>query len=359
MNYFSINFFSLIWAALLGILFWVVYQKQKRDSFTLFFPDVSKIETSTFFQRFIFTKAPEYCSKITLGLFFLALLDPQIRTQHAAPESKYHPLPKEGVAVYLILDRSSSMKDPLLSTELGNLYHFPSKIEILKNLVTDFIKNRPQDLIGLVTFARTAEIISPLTLDHQAILNKVKQLQVVSNKEEDGSAIGYAIFKTASFIRATQYFSKINENKPAYQIKDAVMILLTDGVQEINPEDQGKKLRSMEIEDAAQYAKELGIRLYLIMIARQGELSEVYLNMLQRSTQSTGGRLFSASDSNQLKSTFEDINKMEKSIVPLPAKEPSEISSRKFSFYPFLILTGLIFLFAGILLETMLVRRVP
>src|SRR5262249_21734707 len=125
---------------------------------------------------------------------------------------------------------------------------------------------------------------------------------------------------TAQIIAATkQYAEKLpKEEKPAYNIKSWAMILVTDGLQDPSEKDKGKKFRTMDIPEAASYAKNLGIHLYIVNV--DPELGSAKyapnLHQMQRAAESTGGKFFLASSSSSLGEIFQSIDQLEKSRLP-------------------------------------------
>ena len=117
---------------------------------------------------------------ITLSLFILALARPQAGKVLSEVSS-------EGVDILLALDTSGSMQalDFKIKGEPVN------RLTIVKNVVTDFIKKRSSDRMGLVVFAEEAFIQCPLTLDHGILLDFLKQVEI--GMAGDGTAIGSAI----------------------------------------------------------------------------------------------------------------------------------------------------------------------
>ena len=72
----------------------------------------------------------------------------------------------KGVAIEVVIDRSSSMK-----AEMAFAGETMSRLEVAKRVFLEFVQGnrgglsgRPNDLIGLVTFARYADTACPLTL---------------------------------------------------------------------------------------------------------------------------------------------------------------------------------------------------
>lgn len=304
----------------------------------------------------------QYFLYLALFFLFLAFVNPYLLMPR---ESKIAPNPvSEGVAIYLILDHSRSM-----SEKVGGI----SRIDILKQLTRDFIQGhakvglagRPHDLIGIVTFARSAQVLVPLTLDHREVINQLNQLQATTEQAEEGTSIGYAIFKTANILSVTRHYSQELKGalKPSYDIESAVMILITDGMQEINPSDEKKRFRSMEIPEAAEYAKDQGIRLYIININPQFNSAqyEPHRHQMERAAESTGGRFFIADRSAGLAEIYREIDKLEKSKLPVPILPKEKLPNlyKKFYFYPFLITFGMFFLFLAILVRSVFVRTLP
>ena len=48
---------------------------------------------------------------------------------------------------------------------------FPNRMEVAKEVASEFISSRPSDNIGLTIFAGEAFTQCPMTLDHAALLN--------------------------------------------------------------------------------------------------------------------------------------------------------------------------------------------
>jgi Ca-activated chloride channel homolog len=320
---------------------------------------------------------PKILMWVTLFLWILAFLDPHLFFEKkqdfpSAPPSKE---PTEGIAIYLVLDQSGSMADEVDSQNLeGQRVHL-SKEALLKDVTKEFVKGnpkfglkgRPHDLMGLVTFARTAQVLSPLTLDHQTILDELAKLKIEQNPDLDGTAIGYAIYKTVNLIAATRHFAQdLNkQGKSAYEIKNSIIVLVTDGFQSINPLDQNNSLRSIDLPDAAKFAKENHVRLYIINVEPKMASEEFgpQRRLMQRIVKETGGEFYLVDSSQNLAQIYQSIDRLEKSSLPvmetIKTKAQQPEAYRRFSFYPFLILSGLITLFLSLLLETTWLRRVP
>lgn len=348
---------GLAFAIALGsaCLGWIVYNWGKAFSQPLlFFSKVGDIPQVKSYN------IPLILNYGALFSFLLAFIDPHLSLSQKNLRYGTFP-PAEGIAIYLLLDQSGSMSKSVETRTPQGVQALLPKIDILKEFTKEFIKGRPNDMIGLVRFARTAQVEDPLTLDHQTILDQLAALQIVQANEEEGTAMGYAIYKTASLIAATRHFSQdlIREGAPAYDIKDALIILVTDGFQSPNPLDKGKRLRNLDLEDAAEYAKEKNVHLYIVNVDPEFASEEFAPNrrVLQKITQMTGGEFYMAGGARSLGDVFEEINRLEKSRFP--EAKAGEVHTRQSSLYPLLIAIGMVCLAVSMFWETVIRRRVP
>ena len=112
-------------------------------------------------------------------------------------------LEREGIAIAMVIDTSSSMGaiDLRLERRPSN------RLEVVKATFRAFVERRRRpldgrdsDVIGMVTFARYADSISPLTLDHDALLACSTRCACRA-ADEDGTAIGDAIVRAIELLR--------------------------------------------------------------------------------------------------------------------------------------------------------------
>lgn len=329
-----------------------------------------------------YEKVPYYLMFSALVLFSLAFIDPHfyIRKEveeREPPTIKQVSIPTEGIAIYLVLDQSSSMGQEVKAFSPGGRRISLTKMDLLKQVTREFVKGnpslglsgRPNDLIGLISFARGAQILSPLTLDHEAILDQLNRLGYTEDREKDGTSIGYAIFKSVNLIAATRHYAEelSGEGKPAYEIKNAAMILVTDGFQAPSPLDKGKRLRNIDLVEAAEYAKQKNIHLYIINVEPRLALEEfsAHRKLMKLIAEVTGGKFYLVDSSLGLEKIYKDIDQLEKSVLPsdtryvTPPKRQLPHLYHRISFYPFLIAIGIACLFLSVLLEGTVMRRVP
>ncbi len=285
--------------------------------------------------KFKFSLFPQVLWFITIFLLILGLLDFKRASTDALPPIP--PQSNEGQAIYLVLDQSGSMEG--------------SKIDSLKRVAQEFIVSRPTDLLGIVAFARAAQVVSPLTLDHALVLDGLQKIKIVKDPEQNGTAIGYAIYKTANLIAATRQFSE-----GRYRLKGAVMVLVTDGLQDPNALDNNNPLRNQDIPEAAAFAKQQNIHLYIINIEPNMALDQysAHRNQMRKAAESTGGKFYLADNPDILSEVFSSINKLEKtSLPPTPLAPPGKSTA------PFFIFAALCTFVGAVLLQSTYFRRLP
>lgn len=333
---------------------------------SLAFSQVKELDKITPNWRVRFASLPKWLYFATLACFLLAFIDPHLVTSKnfSDPESqtgKRTTIPTEGTALYLALDQSGSMAQKVLTRSSDGSRLYMPKIDLLKKFTGQFIRERRNDLIGLMAFARLSRTLVPLTLDQKRLIDVLDELKVVTNPKEDGTAIGYAIFKAANLITATRHYAdELNQQGVSqYDIKSAVIIVITDGMQDPSNLDKGNRLRTMELDEAANYAKSQNIRLYVVNIdpAFATEEYAPHRRQLQKITQLTGGQFYLANEGQDLQQIYNSINVLEKGKVPQMAI--SVIDIRLFSFYPYLIALGLICFLVACILDSIYFKVCP
>ena len=112
--------------------------------------------------------------------------------------------------IVVALDLSGSMEVPDFVFRGQRV----NRLDMAKEVLEKFIEQRPNDRIGLVAFGGRAYIASPLTLDHDFLLQNVERLHL--HMIEDNTAIGSALATAVNRLRELKSKSKI-------------VILMTDG----------------------------------------------------------------------------------------------------------------------------------
>lgn len=271
---------------------------------------------------------------VMIGLVLMALARPQIVQGRET-------ITGEGVEIALALDISGSMAS--LDFEPQN------RLEAAKQVITNFIQERPYDKIGLVIFAHEAFSQSPLTLDHNMVERSLDQAKLAEELGiEDGTAIGLGLANAANMLADSDAESK-------------VIILLTDGVNnagEIDPLT------------AAEAAKSLGIKVYTIGAGRPGEVpvpvqsifggtqivyqeSALDEETLRQVADITGGKYYRAEDSAGLQAIYDEINQLEKSQIEV------QVFNQYKELAGFLLVPAVLIFLAELFMRNTIFRKIP
>ncbi|MCH1429950.1 MAG: VWA domain-containing protein [Chlamydiales bacterium] len=284
-------------------------------------------------------------------------------------------VPAEGLGIYMVLDCSGSM-----STTVGHIKSQTiTRMDLLKALTERFLSGeglkdyakRSHDMIGLVSFARIPQIRYPLTLDRNGLIKEVRQLEVVKREEEDGTAIGYALYKTIHYLKATQELSKQLKDEQSYLVRGNVIILVTDGLDNPSPLDSDNQRRHTTLDEAAQLAKDAGIHIYIINIESRlnHPMYGEYLRNLRKVSAITSGQFYLLNKPEELSAVYEDIEKREKSKYKLnllkekSKEEKDQESAVEWKEYdvtvlaPYLLQVALLLIFTYILIEYLFIKR--
>ena len=217
----------------------------------------------------------------------------------------------------------------------------PNRLEAGKNIAIDFIKDRPDDRIGLVVFSGEAFTQCPLTIDHDVLINVFSAVK--NGMVDDGTAIGMGLATAVNRLKDSEAKSK-------------VVILLTDGSNNVG---------SIPPVTAAEIARQFNVRVYTVGIGTRGyapypvqtPMGVRYQNMpvdvdegtLTKIARTTGGKYFRATDNEKLKSIYEQIDKLEKAKIDV-----TQYHKKTEVFLPFALIALLLLLTEFILKNTLL-----
>ncbi|NNF19628.1 MAG: VWA domain-containing protein, partial [Flavobacteriaceae bacterium] len=231
---------------------------------------------------------------LALAAIITALARPQ--TQDISSRTKT----TSGIDIVMAIDVSSSM----LARDLK-----PNRLAALKEVAAEFIKERPNDRIGLVAYAGESYTKTPITTDKSIVLNALSE--ITYGQLNDGTAIGMGLATSVNRLKESQAKSK-------------VIILLTDGVNNSG---------FIEPQTAADLAVEFGIKTYTIGLGTNGNaLSPIAYNpdgsfrygmrqveidepLLKSIAALTGGQYFRATDNKKLEAIYDEINKLERTEI--------------------------------------------
>jgi len=222
-------------------------------------------------------------SKLLFSLKWLAIVMFIVALSSPVKDEPYELEPKHGHELALIIDASQSMQERGFDVNNPNI----SRFDVVKAIVSDFVKKRVSDNIGLVVFGEYSFIASPLTYDENILSKIVSQLQ-----------IGMAGKYTVLYEALAQGVNLLKMSKS----KSKVAILLTDGYS-----TQG--VDKLPLDVAIDIAKKEGVKVYPIGIGMPNEYNR---NVLLKIAKETGGVAFGASSANELKEVYKKIDSLEK-----------------------------------------------
>ncbi len=247
---------------------------------------------------------------LILALLIIAFARPRLGMGHSEREAS-------GIDIVLAVDSSGSMAGLDFSTNT----RAATRLDAVKSVIDDFIRKRPNDRIGMVTFAANPFLVSPITLDHDWLLKNIERLDIGiidPNRTAIGAAIGMSV----------------NRLRDVKNAKSRVVILLTDG------ENNAGKISPIA---AAEAAASYDIKIYTIAAGRSGIVpaaridsnnriirtpsgspvyggdmsSEVDEDTLKKIADITGGKFYRANNLAQLRQIYSDIDSLEKTKVKL------------------------------------------
>lgn len=261
-----------------------------------------------------------YLPAVALALLIVACAGPQTERQ-VGEETR------EGVAIQLLVDISSSMEQSLATDDGERI----SRLEAVKRVVDQFVGHRPDDLIGLIPFARYADTLSPLTYGHDALVEIIRELDIQENPAEDGTGYGDALaLACARLDQMGQWQADAGKPTadPSATVRSKVVVLLTDG-----ENNCGLHLP----EEAAGLAKKWGIRVYAISMKDDEAGSALERRnddegltdaekLLRRLADETGGAYWKIGSATQLQEVYERIDHLETSEIKTTILYHTEIS---------------------------------
>jgi len=211
-----------------------------------------------------------------LCLVILALARPQVEKSETREDTR-------GINLMLVLDFSGTMRTPDFFVDGRRM----ARSEGLKRISAEFIRARPNDRVGLVSFDREAYLLSPLTLDHEWLLERLKQ-----ETNGIGTAIGPAMIVAAGHLQR-----HTNETR--------VMVLMTDAENVTGwPEP----------DTVAETLRPLGVRVHCIQLLSPNQTtpSSDLSEMLTHTATRTGGEFFRVRGGLDLRAVYTQIDKLEK-----------------------------------------------
>jgi len=283
---------------------------------------------------------------LAVGLCIVALAGPRFANDHTETQAS-------GVEIMLVLDLSWSM----MALDMGGPQERVSRFDIASSVLEDFIRQRPSDRMGLIVFSAVPYLASPLTLDHDWLVENLHRLHVGLIRDL-GTAIGDATAAAAKRLKGLK------------DSKSRIIIVLTDG-------DNNRG--DIDPVPAAQLAAALGEKVYTIGIGIEQpcqlnlfdpatgklqldssgnlipalELQPANYAVLGKMAALSNAKFYRATNRRELQNIYKDIDRLEK----------TEVKLRRFTTYRPLFQWPLLAAFGLLALELVLsntrFRRIP
>jgi len=325
--------YPLLLMLLLVVAGWLFFGLRKKPPSITYSMTSQMVRLAGGSSRFL-GKVPMALRMCCLVLLVLAAARPQLYNVSRDIRSP-------GVDIVLCLDTSGSMQ--ALDFKLDGKP--VSRLTAVKKVVSEFIKKRETDRIGLVVFGEEAFTQSPLTADKGLLLGLIDKMEV--GMAGDRTDIGSAIAIGGKRLKDLKAKSKI-------------LILLTDGVHNAG---------NLTPEQAAEAVRTLGIKVYAIAVGGEGlapfkvktpfgtriiqQRVELDEKTLKKVAKTGGGRYFKAADTKQLDEIYDMIDKEEKTNVKI--KEFFHFKE----LYAYFLVSAIILLGMETFLRITFLRKIP
>jgi Ca-activated chloride channel homolog len=275
---------------------------------------------------------------LVLALFIVALAQPRFTKS----ETK---VTASGVDIVVAFDMSGSMASEDFEVRGQRV----NRLNMARDVLEGFIRKRPNDRIGLVVFATEAFIATPLTLDHDFLLQNLSRLEL-GTINANQTAIGSALSTAINRLRDLKAKSKI-------------VILMTDG------QNNAGKIAPLT---AAEAAQALGVKVYTIGVGTRGvapmpvgrnpftgqkmyqsQPVDIDEDTLTEIAKRTNGKYYRADNAERFAAIYAEIDKLEK----------TEAEIKKFAhhqeLFPWFVSFGLSLLLLEVMLGQTVFRRLP
>jgi Ca-activated chloride channel family protein len=254
---------------------------------------------------------------LALALLLAALARPQVEKGLQDVEAK-------GINIMLVLDFSGTMKKKDFTMDGKKA----TRAQALIKVISEFMRARPKDRIGIVRYDADAFLVSPLTLDHDYLITRLGE-----EKNGRGTAPG-----SGMVIAAEHLLPATNQTK--------VIIVVTDAEQ-VNQGPQP--------DEVARALAPLKIRAHVIQIIDFREMASARnaWNDMAVVPKLTGGQMFQVADFGGLRSVYQQIDLLEKASF----KEGKQRIYRELG--PWLIGVAAALLLLELLLSQTIWRRLP
>ncbi|MEM8594237.1 MAG: VWA domain-containing protein [Pseudomonadota bacterium] len=251
---------------------------------------------------------------LLLALIWLTVLLAASRPHMVSDEMQ---IPSQTRDILLAVDISGSMDEADMRYQNTAI----RRIDLVKQLLGDFIERRQGDRLGLIVFGTKAFLHAPLTFDLKTISQYLDELELGYAGKD--TAIGDALGLSIKTLR----------KRPSEQ---RILILLTDG---------SNTAGTIDALEAANMAHADNVKIYTIGIGSDGQSNSVFGQLfnitrgseldevsLKEIAKRTNGQYFRAKNSDELESIYQLLDELE----PVEHARHSFKLQRSLSHYPLL-----------------------
>ena len=236
---------------------------------------------------------PEVLTVLAGVLLAVALADPHIRRSIRDAEVA-------GRAMVIVLDLSFSMQERVGSVPLsqqagargGQEDTRPTRLEVVKAALKDFVSLRKSDRIGFVVFSENAYVISPLTTDYQYLTHYIDMIDANTLNGEGYTAIGEGVAAATQLLD----FEGVKDGRRG------IVLVFTDGENNIGRDP----IQAVEV------MREAGHRGYMIGIDLPEYVTQrEAVRALVQSFIESGGRYYDTQSGTTLEDAYKDVSSVE------------------------------------------------
>lgn len=234
-----------------------------------------------------------WLQRLVLGLIWVLCVVAAARPQWVGDPVQ---LPATGRDLLLAVDISGSMETPDMVVQNRNL----QRIDVVKFVVSDFVKRRESDRLGLILFGSNAYLQTPLTFDRITVQTLLQEAQIgfAGQQTAIGDAIGLAIKR----LRGRPESSR-------------VLILLSDGANTSGEVDPRQAADLAKLADVKIYTIGLGAdeMIQQTMFGRRkiNPSADLDEDTMRYIAEQTGGQYFRARSPEELVRIYAELDRLE------------------------------------------------
>lgn len=291
-------FFSFFIILILVLGLSVFFRKSRKGS--MYYSRFDLFSNAPWTLRSALSPLPKILKVLGIALIIVALARPQKINQKSEQNVK-------GVDIMIVLDISLSM----LVEDMGKSI---TRLEAAKKVVSQFIKGRISDRVGLIVFSGESYTRVPLTLDYELLLKNLSQVETTSSIKQ-GTAIGVALANASARLSHSDISSRIivfltdgENNSGSIDPLTSLSIVKDDNIK-VYPIGVGKFTGKVPIRYTSKnpFGQDITRTIYIE--------SRINKKLMKKMAKETDGQFFMADNLGNLEAVFQKINQLEKQDI--------------------------------------------